>query len=141
MHDNIADLQNEVAEVKSNLQNEVAEVKSDLQNEVAQVKQFVNYQKLACPPETQDDPHYKEVGNQCFYYENKTLSHIQAQENCKDKFKFLSQKSRLFRISNLLSQECFVCSISATNPNGLQLSHPRTQQPAIYTGLVGCLMS
>ena len=87
--------------MKSNLQNEVAEVKSDLQNEVAEVKQYVNYQKLACPPETQDNPHYKEVGNQCFYYENKTLTHTEAQENCKDKFRKIGAGGKLFEPKTL----------------------------------------
>ena len=73
----------------------------DLQNEVAEVKQYVNYQKLACPPETQDDPQYKEVGNQCFYYENKTLTHIQAQENCKDKFRKIGAGGKLFEPKTL----------------------------------------
>ena len=47
----------------------------------------VDYHKFACPPETQDDPRYKEIGNQCFYYESTRLSQAQAQDNCKDKFR------------------------------------------------------
>ena len=65
------------------------------------MKQFVNYQKLACPPEKQNDPRYKEIGNQCFYYENTTLSHTQAQENCKDKFTEIGAEGKLFEPKTL----------------------------------------
>ena len=65
------------------------------------MKQFVNYQKLACPPEKENDPRYKEIGNQCFYYENTTLSHAQAQENCKDKFTEIGAVGKLFEPKTL----------------------------------------
>ena len=65
------------------------------------MKQFVNYQKLACPPERQNDPRYKEIGNQCFYYENTTLSHAHAQENCKDKFTEIGAVGKLFEPKTL----------------------------------------
>ena len=73
----------------------------NVQNEVGNVKQFVNYQKLACPPEKQNDPRYKEIGTQCFYYENTTLSHAQAQENCKDKFTEIGAVGKLFEPKTL----------------------------------------
>ena len=65
------------------------------------MKQFVNYQKLSCPPERQNDPRYKELGNQCFYFENTTLSHAQAQENCKDKFTDIGAVGKLFEPKTL----------------------------------------
>ena len=65
------------------------------------MKEFVNYQKLSCPPERQNDPRYKEVGNQCFYFENTTLSHAQAQENCKDKFTDIGAVGKLFEPKTL----------------------------------------
>ena len=73
----------------------------DLQNEVAGVKQFVNYPTLACPPETQDNPGYKEIGNQCFYFQNTTFSHTQAQENCKDKLRVIGAGGKLFEPKTL----------------------------------------
>ena len=73
----------------------------DLQNEVENVKQYVNYQKLACPSESQDDPRYKEIGNQCYYYENKTLSQREAQENCKNRFRDIGAGGKLFEPKTL----------------------------------------
>ena len=65
------------------------------------MKQYVNYQKLACPPETQGDPQYKEIGNQCYYYENTTLSQRDAQENCKEKFREIGAGGKLFEPKTL----------------------------------------
>ena len=72
-----------------------------IQNEVENVKQYVNYQKLVCPPESQDDPRYKEIGNQCYYYENQTLSQSNAQENCKEKFRKIGAGGKLFEPKTL----------------------------------------
>ena len=71
------------------------------QNEIENLKQYVNYQKLVCPPENQDDPRYKEIGNQCYYYENKTLSQSNAQENCKEKFRNIGAGGKLFEPKTL----------------------------------------
>ena len=65
------------------------------------MKQYVNYQKLACPPESQDDPRYKEIGDQCFYYENTTLSHRDAQLNCRGKFQEIGAGGKLFEPKTL----------------------------------------
>ena len=73
----------------------------DTQDEVENLKQYVNYQKLACPPESQDDPRYKEIGDQCYYYENTTLSQRDAQENCKDKFREIGAGGKLFEPKTL----------------------------------------
>ena len=72
-----------------------------LQNEIADVKQYVNYQKLGCPPESQDDPRYKEIGNQCFFYEITAFSQAKAQENCRDKFRKIGAGGKLFEPKTL----------------------------------------
>ena len=54
-----------------------------------------------CPSETQGDPRYKEIGNQCIYYENKTLSQMQAQQNCRDKFREIGAYGKLFEPKTL----------------------------------------
>ena len=61
----------------------------------------VDYRKLSCPPESQDDPRYKEIGNQCFYYETTSFSQAKAQENCKDKFRKIGAGGKLFEPKTL----------------------------------------
>ena len=63
---------------------------------MANVKQYINYQKLACPPEAQDDPRYREIGNSCFFFENTTMTHEKAKLSCKEKFRRSGAEGKLF---------------------------------------------
>ena len=76
--------------------NEVKRQTNEVKTELADVKQYINYQKLACPPEAQDDPRYREIGNNCFFFENTTMSHEKAQVSCADKFRSAGLEGKLF---------------------------------------------
>ena len=78
------------------LQAEVNTQTNEVKTELANVKQYVNYQKLACPPEAQDDPRYREIGNNCFFFENTTMTHEKAQLSCKEKFRRSGAEGKLF---------------------------------------------
>ena len=91
---NETELRSELESMKVTFKNEI-DIKASL-TEMANVKQFINYQKLACPPEAQDDPRYREIGNNCFFFENATMNHEKAQENCRNKFKSSGVEGKLF---------------------------------------------
>ena len=87
-------LRSELEAMKVTLKSEI-DTKA-FETELAHMKQYINYQKQACPPEAQDDPRYREIGNNCFFFENATMSHQKAQLNCKDKFRSSGVEGKLF---------------------------------------------
>ena len=82
------------------LSNQIS-LQKEVKTELASVKQYINYQKLACPPEAQDDPRYREIENNCFFFENATMNHEKAKENCRNKFKSLGVEGKLFEPKTL----------------------------------------